>query len=121
MSISTAEAHVMETLWQQAPLGAEDIAQALRATQDWKLPTVKTLIGRLLAKGAIVAEVQGRRYLYSPLLSRDDWLADQSQGLVDRWFGGQLAPLVSHFAAHRRLKPADLQALKQLLKDLDRG
>jgi predicted transcriptional regulator len=121
MSISPAEAHVMEALWQKAPLGAEDIAQALRVTQDWKLPTVKTLISRLLAKGAIVAEVQGRRYLYSPLLSRDDWLADQSQGLVDRWFGGQLTPLVSHFAAHRRLKSSDVQALKQLLKDLDRG
>ena len=121
MSISTAEAHVMEALWQRSPQSADELAQELQARQAWKLPTVKTLIGRLLAKGAIAAEAEGRRYQYSPLLSRDDWLADQSQGLVDRWFGGQLAPLVSHFAAHRRLKPADVQALKQLLKDLDHG
>lgn len=121
MSISTAEAHVMEALWQSSPQSAEDIAQALQASQAWKLPTVKTLISRLLAKGAIQADPDGRRYLYSPLLSRDDWLAEQSQGLVDRWFGGHLAPLVSHFAAHRRLKPADVQALKKLLKELDRG
>ena len=121
MSISTAEAHVMEVLWHASPQSAEAIAQHLQATQAWKPATVKTLISRLLAKGAIVAEPEGRRYLYSPLLSREDWLASQSQDFVDRWFGGHLAPLVSHFAAHRQLKPADVLALKKLLKELDRG
>jgi BlaI family transcriptional regulator, penicillinase repressor len=53
------------------------------------------------------------------VLQRQDWLKSQSLGLMDRWFDGRLAPLVAHFASHRKLKRADIEALKRLLKDYD--
>ena len=119
MSISDAEAQVMEVLWRSSPLGTEDIAAALKDSQPWQLATIKTLLNRLLNKGAISAEKNGRRYLYTPALRREDWLAAQSTGLVDRLFGGHLAPLVAHFSTQRRLSPADLAALKQLIEEQD--
>ena len=118
-NISDAEAHIMEVLWQRHPLSTEEVALALQGRQSWKLATIKTLLGRLLAKGAIAAAKDGRRFLYSPVLTQQAWLKTQSLGLVDRWFGGRLAPLVAQFASHRRLKPADLEALRRLLKDHD--
>jgi BlaI family transcriptional regulator, penicillinase repressor len=120
-SVSDAEAHVMQLLWQHSPLASEDIALALQPQLGWQLATVKTLLSRLLAKGAVQASKEGRRFLYSPVLQRQAWLATQSTGLVDRWFGGQLAPLVAHFAAHRPLQAADVAALKRLLKDAEKG
>ncbi len=119
MSISDAEAHVMQVLWRHSPLSTEDIAAALAGQKDWQLSTVKTLLSRLLNKGAVEAEREGRRYLYSPVLLQQDWLKEQSMGLLDRCFEGRLAPLVAHFAAHRKLKRADLDELKRLLKALD--
>jgi BlaI family transcriptional regulator, penicillinase repressor len=112
----------MQLLWQHSPaaMTTEDLALVLQAQQGWQLTTIKTLLNRLLGKGAISAEVDGRRYLYSPVLQHQVWLAQQSTGLVDRWFGGQLAPLVAHFAAHRKLKRADVLALKQLLQAHER-
>lgn len=116
-AISDAEAQVMDVLWEFAPQAADDIARALAGKQDWQLSTVKTLLGRLLQKGAVSAEPDGRRFLYSPLLQRQDWLRAQSVGLLDRWFGGQLAPLVAQFSAQRKLSPQDRAALKKLLKE----
>jgi BlaI family transcriptional regulator, penicillinase repressor len=113
---------VMEVLWRAAPpapLSTEDIALALRDTQAWQLATVKTLLNRLLNKGAIRAQADGRRYLYRPVLKREAWLRTQSLSLVDRLFDGRLAPLVAHFAAHRKLKAADIESLKKIIHDLE--
>ena len=117
LSISEAEAQVMEVLWQQSPRATDEIAAALAGQQDWQLATIKTLVNRLLNKGAIAAEKDGRRYLYRPLLRREDWVGSQSIGLLDRLFGGQLAPLVAQFSSQRKLSAADRTALKKLLED----
>ena len=118
-AISDAEAQVMQVLWRNSPLSTDGVALALQGQQDWKLPTIKTLLSRLLNKGAISAVAEGRRYLYSPVLQQQDWLSAQSLGVLDRWFDGRLAPLVSHFASQRPLKPADVAALRDLLKRYD--
>ena len=120
MNISEAEAQVMEVLWRSSPQSTEDIAAALKNSQAWQLATIKTLLNRLLNKGAISAEKDGRRYLYSPVLAREDWVGEQSIGLLDRLFDGRLAPLVTHFSSQRKLKPADVAALKKLLKDYEK-
>ena len=74
MQISEAESVVMDVLWQRSPLAAEEVVAALAPHQDWQEATVKTLLNRLLNKGAIAADKDGRRYLYRPLLRREDWV-----------------------------------------------
>ncbi len=116
-TISDAESHVMDQLWQRAPQTAEDLVVILGATQGWQSSTVKTLLNRLLHKGAVSAERDGRRFLYSAVLERDAWQRSQSVSLVDRLFGGHVAPLVAQFASQRKLSKADIAALKALLKE----
>jgi BlaI family transcriptional regulator, penicillinase repressor len=118
--ISDAEAQVMEVLWAEQPLSADEVAARLAGKVDWQLATVKTLLGRLMAKGAVAADKDGRRFLYRPLLAREAWVGDQSRGLLDRLaglFGGQLTPLVAQFAAQRPLSAEDRAALKKLLEE----
>ena len=119
MSISEAEAVVMEVLWQRHPQGADEGVSALAARSDWAEPTIKTLLNRLLNKGAIRAEREGRRYLYSPVLTREAWVAQQSEGLLERLFGGRVAPLVAHFSERGKLSEADIAELKRLIGELD--
>jgi len=116
-TVSDAESHVMELLWLQAPQAAEELAATLLNSQGWQASTTKTLINRLLKKGAVSAVRDGRRFLYSPQLGRDAWLSSKSITLIDRLFGGGLAPLVAQFAAQRKLSKADIAALKALLKE----
>ncbi len=120
MQISEAEAQVMEVLWRSHPQSTDDVAQALEGVRDWQLATIKTLLNRLLNKGAISAQKDGRHFLYSPILLRADWVAEQSGDLLDRLFGGSLAPLVANFSSRRKLKPADIKALKKLIEDYEK-
>lgn len=121
MRISDAESLVMEALWRQSPLTAEDIAAAVGPEQNWSDKTVKTLLNRLLTKKAIAADRDGRRYLYSPVVARCDYVQDESRGLIDRLFDGKLAPLVSHFAETNQLTPDDIAELKRLIAEFDDG
>jgi BlaI family transcriptional regulator, penicillinase repressor len=120
IAVSDAESAVMEVLWRRSPLAADEIVAALASERDWQEPTVKTLVNRLLKKGALSAEVDGRRYLYTPILKRDVWLRSQSTSLLDRLFGGKVAPLVAHFSEHRKLTRDDIAELKRIVAKLEK-
>jgi predicted transcriptional regulator len=119
MQISEAESIVMDVLWRQQPLAAEDVVAALAESQQWQEPTIKTLLNRLLKKGAIKASKDGRRYLYTPVLQRQAWMLGESQGLLERLFDGRVAPLVAHFSEHRKLSRKDIAELRKLLEELE--
>lgn len=119
MAISEAEAIIMGVLWRGAPRTAEDILAEVGPAQQWQEGTVKSLLNRLLKKNAIRAERDGRRYLYTPLLSRELYVSQESKGLLDRLFGGQVAPLVAHFSEQRKLSKKDIAQLRKLLQELD--
>jgi predicted transcriptional regulator len=121
IQISEAESQVMEVLWSGSPRTAEDVIAALSDQQQWQEATIKTLLNRLLKKGAVRAEKEGRRFLYSPLLTRDQWVVTESSGMVERLFGGRIAPLVAHFGQHGKLSASDLDELKRLVKELSDG
>ena len=118
--ISEAESRVMEALWQRAPQGSEDLAAALHKATGWHENTVRTLLNRLIRKGAVAAEREGRRYLYAPLLAREAWQAQESRSLLDRVFGGRVAPLLVHFSRNEKLSAKDVAALRKLVDELDR-
>ncbi|HXI87635.1 MAG TPA: BlaI/MecI/CopY family transcriptional regulator, partial [Parvularculaceae bacterium] len=69
--ITEAEFEVMDVLWGEAPLAAADVAARLHEKKRWSAQTVKTLLSRLVEKGAAGAEPEGRRYLYRPLVTRN--------------------------------------------------
>ena len=121
MQISDAESVVMDVLWKRSPLSADEVVMALSSRQDWQDATVKTLLNRLLNKGAIDAEKDGRRYLYAPVLQREAWVQGESESLLDRVFGGRVAPLVAHFSEQRKLSRKDIAELRKLLEELDDG
>lgn len=119
MPISTAESTIMQALWERSPQTAEDLIRDIAPAQGWHESTIKTLITRLLHKQAITAQKDGRRSFYSPLLTRDAWVAAQSESLLDRVFGGRIAPLVAHFAEHHKLTAKDVADLKKLIAEID--
>lgn len=117
--ISAAESAVMETLWDRNPQTVEEIIQNVGPANSWGEATVKTLINRLLKKKALASDRSGGRALYRPLVTREAYVTGESQGLLDRLFGGQIAPLVAHYARHRALSPEEISRLKALIADLE--
>jgi len=119
--ISQSELDVMDVLWTQSPLGASEVAANLAERKDWNIRTIKTLLSRLVEKGALSTETEGRRYLYAPLISKDSYAAGATRRLSDRLFGGRAAPLVMHLAKDDGLSAADIAELEALLKKLKSG
>ena len=116
--VSDAELQVLQLLWDESPLDAVELSRRLPADRSWSLATVKTLLSRLLAKGAIAAEASGRRYLYRPAVGRDAVASSQANRLIDRLFGGRVSPLVAQMAEQGSIGPEDLAELEALIRKL---
>ena len=110
--ISSAEHEIMEVLWRESPLTAVEVAERVPPAREWSIRTVKTLLSRLLAKGVLRHEAEGRRYLYRPAVERGDYVAQESRRLLDRLFGGSVTPLVAHLAEHDSLTPRDIAEIE---------
>ena len=117
--ISQAELDVMDVLWAQSPLAASDVAERL-SQKDWNIRTVKTLLSRLVEKKVVDTEQDGRRYLYSPLVTKKDYARGAVRKLSDRLFGGRAAPLVAHLAESDGLTEQDIAELEALIEELKR-
>ncbi|MCW8807749.1 MAG: BlaI/MecI/CopY family transcriptional regulator [Rhodanobacter sp.] len=119
IAVTEAESRVMDVLWSRAPQTSEEIIAALSPSTGWHEKTIRTLLNRLLGKGAVTAVKDGRRYLYSPGLQRSDWQRQESRSLLDRVFGGKVAPLLAHFSQHEKLTPKDLDELRKLIDNIE--
>ncbi|MBU2967818.1 MULTISPECIES: BlaI/MecI/CopY family transcriptional regulator [unclassified Pseudoalteromonas] len=113
--ISKTEFEVLEVLWQQHPASANEIIAKLNENKEWHEKTVKTLLNRMVKKGAIGFEKQQRTYIYTPLLERDSYTLKESKSLLERMFSGKIAPLVAGFAKSDELSKQDISELKQLI------
>ena len=116
--ISDAELQLLQLLWEESPLGATDIAERVPPGRSWSLTTVKTLLSRLVAKGALTTENEGRRFRYRPAIARETVAASRAGGLVDKLFGGRVSPLVAQLAEQREIDPKDLDELEALIRTL---
>lgn len=119
MRISDGELEVMEVLWaSRRALTASDVAKGIGAERGWTLATVKTMLSRLAAKGAIRFRADGRRYLYSAEIARNSYVGRESRRFVDQLFGGRLSPLVARLAEEDALDDDDIAAIEAILREL---
>ncbi len=115
LQITPAELEIMKVLWKQPGIGASEIVDALDGEQDWSPRTVKTLLSRLVEKGALETQADGRRYLYRPAVAKRDYQKKEAGQLIDKLFGGRAAPLVAQLADARGLSDDDIEELEALL------
>ena len=114
--ISESEWLVMRVLWSKSPLAAQEVFEQLDETTKWKPKTVKTLIDRLVKKGAVKYEKDGRRYMYSPAVGRDECVTTERRSFVRRVYGGITKPMLAAFLGDAELSADDISELKEILE-----
>ena len=120
MRISEAESKVLEAFWRATgALTAEDVVAAMDNDREWSAGTIRTFLTRLVKKKALRAKPDGRRYLYTALIAREDYVHHQSRDLIDRLFGGRLTPFITQFSEREHLSRAEIDELKRLIERLD--
>ena len=115
--IPDSQWEIMRIVWARHPISATDIIEQLNASGSvWHPKTTRTLLSRLVGKKALRCELQGRGYVYEPLVTERECVAAASESFVDRVFGGSLKPLLAHFVEQRRISKEDLRELSDLLE-----
>ncbi len=112
--ISAAEWEVMKILWAKSPATANEVVEALRPKTSWKPKTIKTLINRLVSKGAVGFEKNGREYHYSPQITEDDAKKSEFRNMLKRAFDGALTPMMQFLIENENLSTEDLEKLREL-------
>lgn len=120
ISISESEWEVMTLVWSESPLPAADIVDRLTRRRGWAARTIRTLLDRLVAKGALTYELDGKRYLYRPALPMADCIRQESRSFLDRVFGGKPAAMLLHLVKETPLSADEIADLRRLLKEKEK-
>lgn len=116
MQLSDAEWIVMNLIWDSQPTEASDVIAALGADNEWSDATVKTMLHRLVKKGALTTEQIGKKYRYTAAVRRSACIRKASRSFLDRVFGGDAAPALLHLVKTAKLSEDDLAQLRELLE-----
>lgn len=116
ISISESEWAVMKVIWEEPPKALQDILSGLKHT-EWSTTTIQTYLARLVKKGVLTTERQGKGYLYYPVVSENDCQLAEGKTFLNRVYDGSLAKMVSGFVKNGSLSADELQELKKLLEE----
>ena len=118
--ITNAEWEVMAVVWNRAPVAASAVARELLAAKQWTLTTVRTLLRRLVNKGALSQKLDGKRYLYTPRVSMEACVREESDSFWDRVLGRAPASAILHLVRRADLSRADIQELRRILREKEK-
>ena len=113
--ISEAEYEVMKVIWSKAPINTNEVTDSLLQATDWSPKTIQTLLKRLVQKGAITYEKKSRVFVYTPLVVKEDYLNQESEHFLTRFFNGNLTSLVASYMKDERISQEELEELRSLL------
>ena len=119
--ISDSEWQVMCVLWSKGAMTATEVVEELDGRTKWKPKTVKTLIDRLVKKGAVKFEKEGRRHRYYPAVGRAECIATERQSFIRRVYGGITKPMLAAFLEDAELSAEDIYELKEILEEKAEG
>ncbi len=119
-SISQSEAKILYVLWNKQPMNGKEIAAQLK-DEPWSFVTIKTLINRLLKKGYLSFEKQGRQYLYHTTITEKDYLKRENNSFIERMYQGSFSGLFAAFTQHENISEKELKEIKQMIKDMEQS
>ena len=115
--ISEAEFEVMKIVWKYAPISTNEITDRLVKTTTWSPKTIQTLIKRLVTKGALSYEKQSRVFVYTPLVGEAEYITQQSNTFLDRFYNGNITAMLSSYLDNDRLSESEIDELYSLISN----
>lgn len=113
--ISEAEYEIMKILWDESPLGTNEVCERAGQTHTWNQKTIHTLLSRLTAKKVISYEQRGRMYYYFPIISQEKYLEQESHIFLNRFYNGEVAPMLSTLLSSTELSDSELKDLYTII------
>lgn len=115
--ISEAEFEVMKIVWKYAPVNTNEITEHLTRTTSWSPKTIQTLIKRLVNKGVLSYEKQGRIFVYTPLVGKNEYIGQESTSFLKRFYDGNISKMLSAYIENDQLSESEIDTLRSLLSN----
>jgi BlaI family penicillinase repressor len=115
--LAPAEWEVMKILWDHGPLAARDVYSRVPQKFRWSYKTVKTLLSRLVAKGALAYDQIGNSYLYRAAALRDSVTREEVRTVLKRLISEAFSPVLAQFIEEAELSDAEIRELKHRLDE----
>lgn len=119
--LNESEWRVMHVLWSRGPSTAREVLDVIEPETRWAYTTVKTVLARLVEKGAVTAEMHGHRSRYAATVTRRAARSAAVRALLDRAFYGTMGGLFHHLIDEEPLSARDQAELRELLVDPPRS
>lgn len=116
-TISEAEYQVMRIIWKKSPVSTNEVIDILGKTSTWSPKTIQTLLSRLTKKGILDYKKDSRVFVYTPLIKEDEYLAQESDTFLKRFYKGTLNSMVVNFLKQDKLSDEDIKELKDILDE----
>ena len=113
--ISEAEYEVMKIVWKYAPINTNEITEKLLQSTNWSPKTIQTLIKRLVTKGALTYEKQSRVFVYTPLVKESEYICQESNSFLNRYYDGDITAMLSAYIENDKLTEPEIETLRSLL------
>ena len=113
--ISEAEFEVMKIVWKHAPISTNEITDKLLQTTSWSPKTIQTLIKRLVTKGVLTYEKQSRMFVYTPVVKESEYIGQESNSFLERYYDGDITAMLSAYIENDRLSETEIDTLRSLL------
>jgi BlaI family transcriptional regulator, penicillinase repressor len=120
MRMTHAEWEVMAVVWERAPMAASAVVEELHERKQWSLATVRTLLRRLVNKGALAQEPEGKRYIYRPLVSMEACVRQESESFWERVLGRAPSAALIHLVKRAELSKQDIQEMRRILRSKEK-
>ncbi len=116
IKITDAEWEVMRVVWAHGSVTSREIIEILESKMQWKAPTIKTLIGRLVEKGALNTEQEGRKYIYSANIEEREAVGSFTNDIFDRICRKNVGNVIESIIKDHTLSFDDIQRLEEILE-----
>lgn len=117
-NITDSELEIMQILWREKQCGLNEIIEQLSTDEEKNKNTTKTLIHRLVLKGAIESKkTNGKEVVYIPKINEKKFLAKESNNFLKKFFGGNTEQLLLNFVEDKKVSKEELEKLIDIMKN----
>lgn len=113
-----AELEVMKVIWSNnTPISTKEVKDYLDEKRPWNISALQTLLNRLISRGFLSSDKQGKNRYYEPLISEDSYLATENKSFLEKLNSNSLKKFVASLYNSQSITNEDLAELKEFIEE----
>ena len=120
VKLSSSEIYIMNIIWEKGEATSFDILDRIKITKRLSENTVRTLLARMVKKGAIsIKEKIIKTYTYMPQINKDEFQIEKSKEFLDDIYNGDIKSMLLNYLKLNKIQAEDLEDILKIIKDKD--